>query len=54
MTVQKQVLVPATDEMQMQMKNKLPSPSLNIDKDSIAGFVNSLLNGHLPGDHHQF
>ncbi len=32
MTVYQPVLVPATDQMHMQMKNNLPSPSLDINK----------------------
>ena len=45
MTVQKQVLAEALDEMHMQMKNNLPSPSFNINKDPITGFIGSLLGG---------
>ncbi len=32
MTVYQPVLVPAPDQMHMQMKNNLPSPSLDINK----------------------
>ena len=40
--------------MHMQMKNNLPSPSLDVDKNPIAGFINPLLHGHFPGNHDHF
>ena len=45
---------PASDNMHMQMKNNLPSPSLDIDKDTIAGFINPLRHRHFLGDHYHF
>ena len=36
------------------MKNNLPSPSLNINKDPVTGFINSLLQRHFLGDHYHF
>ena len=43
------LLLPPPDQVQMQVKNNLPTALLNIKKQAIAGFCDIALCGHIPG-----